>query len=147
MCGSFNNRRAAAFSLVEVTLALALLVFALVALLALLPNGLTSSMDASRQTAAASVAAHILTDLRAAAESPAPQVSAVYGVELTNAVSRLWVDSSGVVQPGAATAEFLVEISCGAVPSNGQARTGTLRMRWPAGAVEPTGGLSFFFAY
>lgn len=147
MCGLSNNRLARAFSLVEVTLALALLVFALVALLALLPNGLASSLDASRQTAAASVACHVLTDLRAAAQKPAPQTSAIYGVNLTNEISRFWVDSSGTVQPGAETAEFLVEISCNPVPADGNARTGVVRMRWPAGAAEPMGGLSFFFAY
>lgn len=136
-----------AFSLVEVTLALALLAFALVSLLALLPNGLTSSFDASRQRTAATVASHILTDLREAARGPAPQISAIYGVDLSNEEARLWVDSSGMIQPGPETSEFLIEISCGAIPTDGNARSGNLRVRWPAASADPSGCLSFFYAY
>jgi uncharacterized protein (TIGR02598 family) len=144
MFACFNSR---GFSLVEVTLSVGLLAFVMVALMALLPNGLTSSLDASRQMTAASVASRIMADLRAAASGPSPQVSAIYGVNLTNAVSRFWTDSLGQVQPGKETADFLVEISCGDVPADGNARTGVLRMRWPAADEDPAGGVSFFFAY
>lgn len=144
MCVPSNNR---GFSLVEVTLSVGLLAFAMVALMALLPNGLTSSLDASRQTAAASVATRIVADLRATAAGPPPQVSAVYGVNLTNGFSRFFTDALGQPQTGRETADFLVEVSCGATPTNGNARTGVLRMRWPAADEDPSGSLSFFFAY
>jgi type II secretory pathway pseudopilin PulG len=147
MYGSFDKRERRAFSLVEVTLALGLLVFALVALLALLPNGLTSNRDASRQMAAASVASQVLADLREAGRKPPPQVSAIYGVNLANTASALWVDAFGAVQTNRDRADFLVEISCGPIPTNGAARTGCVRVRWPAATPDPTSGLSFFFAY
>jgi uncharacterized protein (TIGR02598 family) len=147
MYGRFDKRGGGAFSLVEVTLALGLLTFALVALLALLPNGLTSSLDASRQSAADAVAAHVLADLRAASAQSSPQVSAIYGVDLSKDFSRVWVNAAGEVRTGAETADFLVEVSCASAPADGNARTGSVRVRWPASAAEPTSGLSYFFAY
>ena len=53
------------FSMVEVTLALGITGFCLVALFGLLPVGLTSNQNAIEQTAAAGVATGIISDLRA----------------------------------------------------------------------------------
>ena len=53
-----------AFSLVEVTLALGVMAFCLVALLGLLPVGMNSNRDALEQTAAASIASAVAVDLR-----------------------------------------------------------------------------------
>jgi type II secretory pathway pseudopilin PulG len=57
-------RHPAAFSLVEVTLALGVMAFCLVALLGLLPVGMNSNRAALEQTAAASVANAVAVDLR-----------------------------------------------------------------------------------
>lgn len=54
-----------AFSLVEVTLALGVAAFALVAIFGLLPVGLTSNQNSVEQTAAAGVASSLVADLRA----------------------------------------------------------------------------------
>jgi type II secretory pathway pseudopilin PulG len=59
-----RRRHLAAFSLVEVTLALGVMAFCLVALLGLLPVGLNSNRGALEQTAAASVASAVAVDLR-----------------------------------------------------------------------------------
>ncbi|MEO7931519.1 MAG: hypothetical protein ABIT76_00020 [Chthoniobacterales bacterium] len=56
-----------AFTLVEVTLALGVASFALVAIFGLLPVGLTSNQNSYEQTAAASIAVSISADLRTAA--------------------------------------------------------------------------------
>jgi uncharacterized protein (TIGR02598 family) len=53
-----------AFSLVEVTLALGVATFCMVAILGLLPVGLKSNQSAIEQTMAASIARSIATDLR-----------------------------------------------------------------------------------
>jgi len=58
------DRPNAAFSLVEVTLALGIMAFCLVAIFGLLPTGLNTSRDAIAQTAAANIAAAIAADLR-----------------------------------------------------------------------------------
>lgn len=59
-----NQHRLAAFSLVEVTMALGIAAFCLVALLGLVPVGLNSNRNAVQQTAAASIAASVITDIR-----------------------------------------------------------------------------------
>jgi type II secretory pathway pseudopilin PulG len=58
------RRRLRAFSLVEVTLALGVMAFCLVALLGLLPVGMNSNRAALEQTAAASIASAVAVDLR-----------------------------------------------------------------------------------
>jgi uncharacterized protein (TIGR02598 family) len=60
------DRESAGFSLVEVTLALGIMAFCLVAVFGLLPTGLNTSRDAIAQTAAANIAGAISADLRQA---------------------------------------------------------------------------------
>ena len=55
----------AAFSLVEVTLALGVATFCLLTLVALLPTGLKTEQSASEETASMNIGAGILADLRA----------------------------------------------------------------------------------
>lgn len=64
------KRSAAAFSLVEVVLALGIVAFAFVGVLALLPAGLKASRDASAQTEASNLATAIAADLRRAPVTP-----------------------------------------------------------------------------
>lgn len=59
-------RHHSAFSLVEVTLALGVAAFALVAIFGLLPVGLNSNLASINQTAAASLATRIAADLKKA---------------------------------------------------------------------------------
>ncbi|MGB8353240.1 MAG: hypothetical protein WCD79_05080 [Chthoniobacteraceae bacterium] len=58
-------RHTAGFSLVEVTLALAVTAFCLVVIFGLLPVGLNSNQNSIQQTAAANIARAIISDLRA----------------------------------------------------------------------------------
>ncbi len=59
-------RQRAAFSLVEVTLALGIMAFCMVAVFGLLPTGLNTSRDAIAQTTAANIAGAVAADLRLA---------------------------------------------------------------------------------
>jgi type II secretory pathway pseudopilin PulG len=61
-----SRHHSAAFSLVEVTLALGVAAFALVAIFGLLPVGLNSNLASINQTTAASLATRISADLRKA---------------------------------------------------------------------------------
>ena len=77
--------RAAAFSLVEVALALGVASFCLVPLVALLPLGFTTNQSASSQTASASIITHVLADLRATPSSLPPgaaTTSAEYSIPI-----------------------------------------------------------------
>jgi len=68
------------FSLVEVTLALGIAAFCLLAILALLPVGLNSNQASIEQTAAAGLARGIISDLRATPKTtpPTDQSSPIY---------------------------------------------------------------------
>ncbi|EDY20612.1 hypothetical protein CfE428DRAFT_1809 [Chthoniobacter flavus Ellin428] len=59
-----GNDRHSGFSLVEVALALGIAVFALVAIIGLIPVGLNSNQASSEQTVAAGLAAGLVADLR-----------------------------------------------------------------------------------
>ena len=59
-----SKSRAAAFSLVEVTLALGVAAFCLLAVLGLLPVGVQTNRNASSQTIASNIIATVVSDLR-----------------------------------------------------------------------------------
>src|SRR5882724_12611096 len=61
----FGRRRPHAFSLVEVTLALGVAAFCLLAVFGLLPVGLQTNRNATSQTAATNIIAFVVADLRA----------------------------------------------------------------------------------
>jgi uncharacterized protein (TIGR02598 family) len=80
----FIPPNASAFSMVEVTLALGVAAFCLLAIFALLPTGLTSDQNSTQQTAAASLARAIVSDLRVTTKTlPASnQNSPRYGITI-----------------------------------------------------------------
>src|SRR5437660_1415580 len=87
----------AGFSLVEVTLALGVAAFCLIALLGLLPLGMQTNQSAVSQTAAASILSSLVADLRATARSnpTSPQYDITFGT-----AKLLYVDDQGrVVTP------------------------------------------------
>ena len=74
------SSKARAFALIEVSLALGITGFALVAILGLLPVGLDSNRNSAAQTAAANIATQIEGDLRASGTSAQ---STRYGIVMT----------------------------------------------------------------
>ncbi|PYI58832.1 MAG: Verru/Chthon cassette protein B, partial [Verrucomicrobia bacterium] len=58
-------RSAAAFSLVELTLALGIAAFCLIALFGLVPIGIQTNRNATSQTSATNIMAAVVADLRA----------------------------------------------------------------------------------
>jgi len=76
-------RHIAGFSLVEVTLALAVTTFCLVVIFGLLPVGINSNQNSIQQTAAANLARTIISDLRATQNSsPAATTSTVFQIPI-----------------------------------------------------------------
>jgi uncharacterized protein (TIGR02598 family) len=85
-------RFVAAFSLVELTLALGVAALCLIAVLGLMPVGVQTNRNATSQTAATNIMAAVLADLRATPK--ANPTSAQFGITFgTN--TTLYLDGSG----------------------------------------------------
>jgi uncharacterized protein (TIGR02598 family) len=127
----------AGFSLVEVTLALGLAAFCLIALFGLLPLGVQTNQSSISQTAAASLLSSVVADLRATPRTSltSPQYDITFGT-----AKSLYFDSEGrAVTPTDANAipRYRVTITFPPSPPGAFAPTFvTLKVTWPA-LVDP----------
>ena len=141
---------AAAFSLIEVALALGVAGFCLVAVVALLPVGVNSTQAAFSQTAATSIITHVLADLRATPASVPPgtaATSAEYSIPIP-ADAAGGSSTTKTLYFGDSLQQFSFASQAGAsryrltitfLPPKGDrtATMVTLLVSWPA-AVDPT---------
>ena len=88
------NCRTAAFSLVEVTLALGVAAFCMIAVFGLLPVGVQTNQRATSQTAATSIMANVIADLRSTPKPPSINTSVQYQIRFRTS-KTLYFDSSG----------------------------------------------------
>jgi uncharacterized protein (TIGR02598 family) len=142
-----KSKGPAGFSLVEVTLALGLIVFCLLTLMALLPVGVKSNQESIQQTAAANFAAAIAADLK---NTEPGMVSALFGLTrpaaAATAVSSqtLYLDENGTrsgtvgasTAPSGARYRVLVEATPPGTAASVQAVMLRIRLVWPAPAKE-----------
>ena len=144
------RRHRAAFSLVEVTLALGVMAFCLVPLSGLLPLGMQSNKASIAQTTANGILSAVITDLRAAPSANAPLLSAtsqqfqivIPGNSETNALAggtgsppRYFTGDGQCSSSMTSQAHYLLSITF--LPNSG-ARTATfvkLQVSWPAAAT------------
>src|SRR5438094_293908 len=86
------QRSRAAFSLVEVTLAIGVAAFALIAVFGLIPVGVQTNRNATSQTAATNIMADVVADLRAtpATTNTSSQFAITFGT-----AKRLYFDGAG----------------------------------------------------
>jgi uncharacterized protein (TIGR02598 family) len=130
--------RAEGFSLVEVTLAVGIAAFCLIALFGLLPLGIQTNQSSISQTAAASVLSSVAADLRATPKTSltSPQFEITFGT-----AKILYFDEEGraVVRTDAnAAPRYRVAISFPPGPAGPFAPTFvSLKVSWPA-LVDPT---------
>ena len=123
--------------MVEVTLALGVAAFCLIALFGLLPLGLQTNQNSISQTAAASVLSSVIADLRATPKTSltSPQYHITFGT-----AKSLYFDGEGTaVSPTAANAvpRYRVTITFPASPAGAFASTFvSLKITWPA-LVDP----------
>ena len=78
-----KNRSTAAFSLVELTLAIGIAAFCLIAVFGLMPVGVQTNRNATSQTAATNIIASVIADMRATTSSTSPQYGITFGTART----------------------------------------------------------------
>jgi len=83
-----------AFSLVEVTLALGIAAFCLIAVIGLMPVSVQTNRNATSQTAATNIMASVIADLRATPKPPGGTKSVQYRIVFGTATT-LFFDGSG----------------------------------------------------
>jgi uncharacterized protein (TIGR02598 family) len=129
-----SPRRSLGFSLIEVTLALGIASFCLLAVFALLPIGAQIHRAAIGETEAAGILAAVISDLRATPR--AATASTQFAVTFGNA-KTLYFDGDGRPISSNANAKYRVTISFPA-NLNTTATVATLQVTWPAAADPAT---------
>ena len=142
----FRKHKNSAFSLVEVTLALGVAAFCLLALFGLIPVSMQTNRNATNQTAATSIIAGVVADLRAT--PTANSTSAQFGITFgTNAT--LYFDGAGQATTLPTTnSRYQLNVTWNNAPPTGL-QYADLKVTWPA-TVTPanaTGSTEIFAAF
>lgn len=144
----------AAFSLVEVTLALGVAGFCLLAIFGLLPVGLNSNAAAINQTIANGVLSSIVTDLRATPVAVPVGSAAVISPQFSVSIpanpgggiaTPLYFSSEGQLTT-ASSARYKVTVSFLANSGAKSATLVLLKAAWPAAAAAPASTVEMFTA-
>ena len=138
---------AAAFSLVELVLALGVAGFCLFAVFGLMPVGMQTNRNATSQTAATNIIGGIVADLRAtsAAATTSPQFAITFGTGKT-----LYFDVSGQASTSLTTdSRYRLNITWNSAPTG--LHYAALKVTWPAAAdpaiTTPSGSVEIFAAF
>lgn len=137
----------AGFSLVEVTLALGVAAFCLIALFGLMPIGVQTNRNATSQTAATDIMAAVLADLRATPKSvnTSTQFTITFGSPAT-----LYFDSSNQLTSLGPNSRYQLDITWSGSTGLSYA---DLKVRWPPNmpqvspAPVPNGSVEMFAAF
>jgi len=145
--------RSSAFSLVEVTLALGVAAFCLIAVFGLVPVGVQANRNATSQTAATNIIAAVVADLRATptGNSTSLQFGITFGT-----CRNLYFDGAGQVVASAAcddttppppTSRYRLSVLFPTSPSG--LSYADLRVTWPAAATpaNASGAAEMFAAF
>jgi uncharacterized protein (TIGR02598 family) len=145
------TRTKSGFSLIEVTLALGIAAFCLLAIFGLLPIGLKTQQLAVEQTAATRIASAVIADLRAT--SNATSTSSLFAISIPNnataSVETIFFDTDGHFSSPPVQLNSRYRVTITFSPNNSGARSATLahlRITWPAAAaIADAGGSSETF--
>jgi uncharacterized protein (TIGR02598 family) len=142
-----GNSRAAAFSLVELVLALGVVAFCLYAVFGLMPVGMQTNRNATSQTAATNIIAAIVADLRTtpAAATTSPQFAITFGTD-----NRLYLDASGQASTSLSPdSRYQLNIKWNSAPTG--LPYADLKVTWPApvdpAITTPSGSVETFAAF
>ena len=138
---------AAAFSLVELVLALGVAGFCFFAVFGLMPVGMQTNRNATSQTAATNIIAGIVADLRAtpASATTSPQFAITFGTDKT-----LYFDTSGQASTSLTTgSRYRLSITWNSAPTG--LHYAALKVTWPAArdpaVTTPSGSVETFAAF
>ena len=140
----------AAFSLVEVTLALGIAVFCLIAVFGLMPVGVQTNRNATSQTAAGNIISAVVADLRTMPKTSGTWagVSVQFGIPLqpSTALYRLYFDGQGQFTTAlSADSRYQLNVT---FPVKGYLTYADLKITWPATATpaNASGSVEMFAA-
>jgi uncharacterized protein (TIGR02598 family) len=138
---------AAAFSLVEVTLALGIAAFCLIAVIGIIPVGVRTNRNATSQTAATNVMAAVIADLRATptTTNTSPQFAISFG---TSGTQTRYFDGSGTASTSlTANSRYRLDIRWSSAPTG--LRYADVKVWWPAAATaaNASGSTEMFAAF
>lgn len=120
------------FSLVEVTLALGVMAFCVLAIVGLLPTGLSSQQASAQQSASAEIISSILTDLKSTSKSATS--SPRFGIDVATG-GTLFISENGALGTRDGS-RYRVEVIL--TPQSGRlATTGRIQVTWPAQQADP----------
>ncbi len=136
---------AAAFSLVEVTLALGIAAFCLMAVFGLMPVGVQTNRNATSQTAATNIVAAVVADLRAtpSASATSSQFAITFGTART-----LYFDGAGQFTTSlSANSRYQVNVTFPSSPTG--LSYADVKVTWPAAATSAnaSGSVETFAAF
>ena len=136
----------AAFSLIEVTLALGVAAFCLIAVFGLMPVGVQTNRNATSQTAATNIIAAVIADLRATptANATSSQFGITFGTGAT-----LYFDSAGQFSTSLdPNSRLQLNVTWNNSPPTGL-QYADFKVTWPAAATaaNATGAVEMFAAF
>ena len=140
----FRNHRNAAFSLLEVTLALGVAAFCLIAVFGLMPIGVQTNRSATAQTAATNIMVAVVADLRATPITS--DVSSQFAIRFgTN--KRLYLDSLGQFTTSlSSNSRYQLNLTWSSSGRDGL-RYADVKVTWPAAVMpESAAGSTEMFA-
>jgi uncharacterized protein (TIGR02598 family) len=147
-----HNREQLGFSLVEITLALGIGAFCLLAVFGLMPVGVQTNRTATSQTAAANVMAAVIADLRATPK--ANNTSTQFGITFGTNPLPLYFDGSGrFTMSLGANSRYQLNVTWNVANSTGACSAALpcadLKVTWPAAATtaNATGSAEMFAAF
>ena len=138
-----KTRLPSAFSLVELTFALGVAAFCLIAVFSLIPVGIQTNRNATSQTAATNIIASVIADMRATTSSISPQYGITFGTATT-----LYFDAAGQFTTAlGANSRYRVGITFPSSPSG--LSYADVNITWPAAAapVNASGSVEMFAAF
>ena len=138
-----KKRFASAFSLVELTLALGIAAFCLIAVFGLMPVGVQTNRNATSQTAATNIIASVIADMRATTSSTSPQYGITFGTATT-----LYFDGAGQFTTSlGANSRYRVSVTFPSSPSG--LSYADVKVTWPAAAApaNASGSVEMFAAF
>jgi uncharacterized protein (TIGR02598 family) len=142
-----KKRFTSAFSLVELTTAIGIAAFCLIAVFGLVPVGVQTNRNATSQTAATNVMAAVIADLRATPTSTitSSQFAISFG---TSGTQTRYFDGSGTASTSlTANSRYRLDITWSSAPTG--LRYAGVKVWWPAAATaaNASGSTEMFAAF